>query len=187
MRILFSPKLWINAGKIFMLMFVGVMILIQIPELAYDFSRQEPIQIDSAESLAEADIKGATFTAVKGIPDFTRAFTYHRYGLAYTYFMVEPYGRKLVVRTYETIDEDWSKRTRFLGKMRPFDDQPFSYRIRDLYLERFQIVIPHDACFLGLMDVPKPSGWSIGAVIFASVMWLTMFYFFYIFRFRKSR
>ena len=169
-----------------MLVFVGVMILIQIPELLYDFSGREPLRIDNVESLDKVNIKGSVFAAVKGVPDFTHAFTYHRYGLSYTYFMLEPYGRKLVVRTYETIDEDWAKRAQFLGKMRPFDDQPFSYRIRDLYLERFQMVIPHDACFLGLMDVPKPNGWSIGAVIFASLMWLTMFYFFFIFRFRKS-
>ncbi|MBN1291267.1 MAG: hypothetical protein JXB48_05445 [Candidatus Latescibacteria bacterium] len=179
--VIFNKRFWLTFIKCFALAFVALMILIQIPELSYDFSRKQPIQISKPEELNSDIISHTTFVSITGTPNFDRAFVYQRYGLNYTYFTVEPYGICLIARTYDKVTDEWKDMHRFLGKLRPFDKQPFSYRIRDIYKEKFQEDIPENAFFLGLRDVPKPSGWQIGAVIFASLMWLVMFYMFFFF------
>ena len=65
---------------------------------------------------------------------------------------------------------------------------PFSRRINAIYQSKFQVEIPHDAYFLARDDVPRPSKWQIGAVSFAALLWIVLFYFFYIFpRQRRKR
>jgi hypothetical protein len=170
------------AVKLFALAFVAAMILIQIPELGYDFGPKEPVEIAGPEGLEPGRFNRATFVSLTGTPNFDRAFIYRRYGLSYTYFLIEPYGLGLVARTYEEVDDTWKTISQFVGKLRPFDRQPFSYRIRDIFEERFQEEIPQSAYFLAIYDVPKPSGWQVGAVALAGALWGLMFYMFFFFR-----
>ncbi|MFC1607303.1 hypothetical protein ACFL47_04965 [Candidatus Latescibacterota bacterium] len=163
------------------LLFVALMILVQIPELRYDFGASKPLTISSPEELNDAHIVRSTFSSVEGTPNFDLAFVYKRYGMSYTYFTLEPYGVKLILRTYDTVTDEWKNIDRFLGKLRPFDDQPFSYSIRKIFKDKNQIDIPENSYFLGLRDVPKPSGWQVGAIVFASILWLVMFYMFFFF------
>jgi len=86
------------------------------------------------------------------------------------------------VRTYDKITEEWRQLNRFVGRLRSFDQQPFSHYIAAIYLDRFGVSIPPDAYFLALDDVPKPSGWQIGGLILAGVIW---FFLLWLFFFRK--
>jgi hypothetical protein len=178
-------KFWLFFLKCFLLLFVGSMILIQIPELRYDFGPKQPIEISGPEDLTPDSINRTTFASVAGTPNFDRAFIYQRYGLNYTYFIIEPYGISLVARTYEKVTDDWKNLNRFLGKIIPFNKQPFSYRIREIYWEKFQEEVPKEAFFLALYDAPKPSGWQIGALTFASLLWLVLFYVFFLYKRRR--
>jgi hypothetical protein len=172
---------WLNSLKILALLFVGAMIRLQIPELRYDLQPAKPVFITAQEEMTQERFSDSTFVSISGTADFDRAFIYSRYGLSYTYFNVKPYGMRLVVRTYNPVTDEWKDLNRFLGKLRPFNDQPFSYRIRAIFQDKYQAEIPEDAFFLGLEDIPKVSGWQIGAVIFAGTLWLVMFYMFFLF------
>jgi len=178
---------WLNLLKILALLFVGAMILMQIPELRYDLQEARPVFITGQDDMTQERFSSSTFVSISGTPDFEKAFIYQRYGLSYTYFTVKPYGMRLVVRTYNPVTAEWKDLNRFLGKLRPFNDQPFSYRIRQIFQDKYQTEVPEDAFFLGLEDIPKVSGWQIGAVIFAGTLWMVMFYMFFFFeRTRKS-
>lgn len=181
---IFKKKFWLTVLKIVALLFVTFMVAVQIPELLYDFGPKEPVEIKGPHDLDTQRFKRATFVTLPGKPDFDHAFIYRRYGLDYTYFTIVPYGTRLVARTYEKVSDDWKLYEQFVGKLRPFNRQPFSYRIRQLYKDRFQLDIPEDAFFLALYDVPKPGGWQIGALILACLMWAVMFYFFFIFKWK---
>jgi hypothetical protein len=183
--VLLRKNFWLTVLKILALSFVAFMLIIQIPELRYDFGPKEPVEIGQDGELPPGRFAQATFISLQGTADFDQAFIYRRYGLEYTYFLIQPYGIRLVARTYEKVDDDWKTITQFVGKIRPFARQPFSYRIRDIYRERFDVEIPPDAYFLALYDVPQPSGWQIGAVIFAGILWGVMFYMFFFFRRRR--
>ena len=174
-------RILLIAVKCAALLFVALMILVQLPEIRYDFSMTEPVKIESPDELFSAGIDRSTFVSIAGSANFEQAFVYRRYGMNYTYFTIEPYGIRLIVRTYETVTDDWNNIERFLGKLRPFDKQPFSYRIRSIFYEKFELNIPENSYFLGLRDVPKASGWQVGAIVFASVLWLVMFYMFFFF------
>jgi hypothetical protein len=176
-----TKRFWVILLKIIGLAFVGSMIVVQIPELKYDLGSKKPFEISSVEDLKPETIGRASFVTIAGVPNFDRAFVYQRYGLNYTYFIIEPYGMQVVARTYEKVNEEWNNLSLFVGKLRPFEDQPFSYRIREIYIEQHQEIVPHNAFFLGLDDVPKPSGWQIGAVCFAGTLWGVMFYMFFFF------
>jgi hypothetical protein len=166
--------------KIFLLLFVVYMAGMQIPEIIYDFGPVTPIEIEDPSELAGDDVSGTIFASIKGTPDFTNAFVYQRYGLDHHYFTVEPYGMKMVVRTYDKITDEWRQINRFVGRLRPFEDQPFSRYVAAIYLERFGAAVPEDAWFLALDDVPKPSGWQIGGLVFSSILWLIMFWLFFL-------
>jgi len=166
--------------KILLLLFVAFMAWMQVPELFYDLGSKIPIQIDDPGQLAQLKASGATFASVKGTPDFTNAFVYKRYGLDHHYFTVEPYGMKMVVRTYDEITDEWRQISRFVGRLRPFDEQPFSRYISAIYMERFGVTVPGDAWFLALDDVPKPSGWQIGGLGLAAVIWLILLWLFFL-------
>jgi hypothetical protein len=171
---------WLTLLKVGALVFVGMMIAIQVPEIRYDLQPQKPVPVRKPEELTHERFPRATFVAVHGTPNFEKAFIYERYGLSYTYFNIEPYGLRLVVRTYEQVTDDWKQLDRFLGKLRPFEGQPFSYSIRHIYADRMEIEVPEDAFFLALDDVPELSGWQVGAAILATLIWLVMFYFFFL-------
>ena len=180
-------RLLLLLAKVLFLIFVASMIVIQIPELQYDLGDPTPVTIAGPEELSSRRFPGTVFAAIQGKPDFQRGFVYQRYGLSYTYFNLVPYGVRLVVRTYEPVNEQWKELDRFLGKLRPFKRQPFHYKIRDIYKEKFDVDIPEDAFFLGLDDVPKLSGWQVGAVIFAGILWLVLFYMFFLFGRKKAK
>ena len=182
MIFLANKRFWLTLLKILPLAFVAWMISLQLPELQYDLQSPPPVTVSSPEELSPERFGRTTFVSVDGTPNFEQAFIYRRYGLAYTYFNIDPYGPRLVVRTHDKVTDEWNQISRFLGKLRPFEDQPFSYRIRQIYREKFNADIPENALFLALDDVPRLSGWQIAAVIFAAVLWLAMFYVFF---FRK--
>jgi len=182
----FRKGFWLTLLKILALVFVGAMIRVQIPELRYDFGPASPVIISGPEELSQTRFPNATFVSVAGTPNFERGFVYQRYGLHYTYFTIEPYDIRIVVRSYKKVTDEWKVLDRFLGKLRPFNKQPFSYRIREIYRDRYQIEVPEDTFFLALDDVPKPSGWQVGALIFASVLWMIMCYLFFFYRGRNK-
>jgi hypothetical protein len=178
---LFRSKFWLTILKILGLIFVAFMVLVQIPEILYDFGPKEPVALSGLGDLSPGKFSSSTFVSLEGTADFDRAFIYRRYGMDYTYFTIEPYGIQVIARTYEKTDDEWKKISHFLGKLRPFRRQPFSYRIRQIYEERFKLEIPQEAYFLALYDVPKPSGWQIGAMVFSSILWVALFYMFFFF------
>jgi len=176
----FRKAFWLGFLKVFLLAFVAVMALTQIPELRYDLGPREPVAVEDPADLRLERFPRPTFASVRGTPDFSHAFVYRRYGLDHTYFTVAPYGARLVVRTYDQVTDEWKELRRFLGRLRPFGQQPFSYRIREIYRERAGIEIPEDAFFLALDDVPQASGWQLGAFVLAAVLWLGMLYGFFL-------
>ena len=189
---LLRARFWLTLLKIVPLVFVAWMVTLQIPELLYDLGPKSPQFVESLEELTRERFPRSTFVSIAGTPDFSTGFRYRRYGLTYTYFTAEPYGARLVVRTYDPvvdekgkIKESWLNISRFVGKLRPFERQPFSYRIREYFQTKRGIDIPPDAFFLALYDTPKLSGWQLGAVIFASLLWIGMFYAFFIHKWKK--
>jgi len=168
--------------KLFLLLVVTSMVLFQIPELRYDFGPDKPVEIESPEQLKALAVEGSTFAAVKGTVNFDRAATFATHGLKYTYFMLNEYGDMLIVRTYETIDEDWAEVDKHVGRLKPYDQMPFSRSVRAGFSKNFDVMIADDAYFLGRDDVPHLSGWSIGASVFAVVLWCVLFYFFFVYK-----
>ena len=166
--------------KIALLLIVASMAWMQVPELFYDIGSKTPLEINDPAQLNALKRSGTTFASIKGTPDFTNAFVYQRYGLDHHYFTVEPYGMKMVVRTYDEITDEWRQISRFVGRLRPFDNQPFSRYISAIYLERFGVTVPGDAWFLALDDVPRPSGWQVGGLILSSVIWVILFWLFFL-------
>ena len=166
--------------KLFLLLVVTAMIKFQIPELRYDFGTKEPISIESLDELSAARSARSVFASVRGKADFTKAATFSKYGVRYTYFLLTEYGDKLVVRTLEEVGEDWAQIDFHVGRLRPYDRMPFSRSVRAGFRKHHDVSIPEDAFFLGRDDTPRPNGWSIGAVIFASVLWCVLVYFFFI-------
>lgn len=166
--------------KIFLLLLVAFMAWMQIPELFYDLGSKKPVEITSLADLAGSQIRGTVFASVKGTPDFTNAFVYQRYGLDHHYFTVDPYGMKMVVRTYDEITDEWRQIGRFVGRLRPFEKQPFSHYIAAIYREKFGVTVPEDAWFLALDDVPRPSGWQIGGLVLSAIIWLILFWAFFL-------
>lgn len=171
--------------KLVALAFVGWLLVLQIPELVYDFGPKTPVMIESPADLTPGRFRSATFVSIAATPNFDKAFIYRRYGLDLTYFTLDPYGTRIVVKTYDKVTDDWRQLTRFVGKLRAFRYQPFSYRIRSIFAEKQGVTLPDDALYLGLYDVPTPSGWQVGAVVFASILWVVMLYLFFLRRRRK--
>lgn len=168
--------------KLAVLFFVGFMAIIQIPELLYDLSEKTPVAITVPEDLARQRFSRPTFVAVHGRANFGQAFTYQRYGLTFTYFTLKPYGLNIVARTHDRVTDEWTRLDRFLGKLRPFAEQPFSYRIAEIFQEQAGVTIPSRAYFLALDDVPAVSGWQLGALVFSSVLWGGLLYLFFLYR-----
>jgi len=175
-------RVLIAAAKITVLLFVALMAWMQVPELLYDFGSKTPVEIGIPEDLDPSRLRGTIFAVVRGSPDFSNAFVYRRYGLDHRYFTVKPYGSRLVVRTYDEITDDWKGFTSFVGRLRPFDKQPFSRYVAEIMNSRFGVTVPDDAYFLALDDVPKPSGWQVGGLILAAVMWCFLFWLFFLWR-----
>jgi hypothetical protein len=175
-------RILLTIVKVFLIVVVTAMIRFQIPELRYDLGPREPVSIVSPNDLSPERFAQSTFASVRGRPDLTKAAKFAMHGVPFTYFLLEEYGTKLVVRAPEEIDEQWVQIDRHLGRLRPYRRMPFSRSVRAGFRKHFDIGIPANAMFLARDDVPRPSGWSIGAVIFASVLWCVLVYFFFIHR-----
>ena len=173
--------------KVFLLLVVTMMVRVQIPELRYDFGRREPVVIESAEQLSVERFSQATFASVQGEPNLARAARYATHAVPFTYFLLDGYGANLVVRSAEPVDETWSDVRRHLGRLRPYHRMPFSRSVRAGFRSLFGVDIPDDALFLARDDVPRANGWSIGAVIFASVLWCVLAYVFFIHPWVRSK
>jgi len=175
-------RIFLTILKLFLLLVVTAMIKFQIPELKYDFGKKEPVNIQSADELSAERFGRSTFVSVRGKADFTKAASFAKHGVRYTYFLLEEYGAKLVVRTHEAVTEEWEKIDFHVGRLRPYHRMPFSRSVRAGFRRLFDVGIPEDAFFLARDDVPHPNGWSIGAVSFASILWCILFYFFFVHR-----
>ncbi len=179
---------WLTILKLAALAFIGAMGLVLIPELRYDLGPKTPIVIPSLEQLEKLGQAGPTFVAVEGRGDFEKAIIHKTYGVAFAYFLVKPYGRRLVVRTHERIEEeDWKRLDRFVGKLKTFRQMPFRRTIRAGFRDEFDVEIPSGAFFLARDDAPHVSGWQIFALIFVAVLWSVLFYIFLVFPLRKKR
>ena len=170
--------LWVL--KIFLLLVATMMIRFQIPELRYDFGTHVPVDINSVNQLNPAQFSQATFAAVEGTADLTKAATYASHGVPFTYFLLNGYDSKIVVRSPELVDEEWADIAVHMGRLRPYRRMPFSRTVRVGFQQLFGVEIPGDAFFLARDDVPRPNGWSIGALAFASILWCTLAYFFFV-------
>lgn len=172
--------------KLFLLLVVTAMVRFQIPELRYDLGEKEPVHIRSADELSLERFTEATFVAIHGRADLTKAATFAKHGVRYTYFLLEEYGPKLVVRTAEEVNEGWGQIDVHMGRLRPYHRMAFDRSVGAGFRTHFDVEIAEDAFFLGRDDVPKLSGWNLGAVIFACVLWCTLFYFFFIYGWIKA-
>lgn len=166
--------------KLFLMIVVTMYFKFLIPELRYDFGPKEPIKIESLEQLAAARSPRDVFASVRGKADFTKAAMFSKHGVRYTYFLLEEYGPRLVVRTPEEVSEEWTDIEFHVGRLRPYKRMPFDRSIRIGFREKLDVGIPEDSFFLGRDDVPRAGGWSIGALVFASVLWCVLFYFFFV-------
>ncbi len=175
-------KTFTTAGKLLAMLFPMVLALAQIPELRYDFGPQTPVEITSPDQLAFRNIERMKFAAVVGAGDFEHAFVYKRYGISYTYFLVKPYGHKVVVRTYLKVTDDWRQLSKFVGKAQKYRRMPFSRTVLNIFKDKYDINIPADAICLRYDDVPEASGWSVSALIFCVVLWCLMGYVFFIWK-----
>ncbi|UCD50046.1 MAG: hypothetical protein JSW27_21255 [Phycisphaerales bacterium] len=174
-------RVFLTFIKIFLMLVVTAMIRFQIPELRYDLGSKEPVQITSPNDLSIQRFAQSTFASVHGTIDPNRAATFAMHGVRFTYFFLQDYGPKLVVRTSEQIDEGWTQIGTHMGRLKPYRRMPFSRSVRAGFRKNFDVGIPEDALFLGRDDVPRFSGWTIGAVIFASVLWCVLAYFFFLY------
>ena len=166
--------------KIVILLVVAGMVKFQIPELQYDLGAKEPVRIESPEDLSTGHFGRSTFVSVRGTPDLSKAATFAKHGVRYTYFLLTEYGDKLVVRSTETPSDDWGQVEFHLGRLSPYDRMAFSRSVRAGFAQLFDTTIPADALSLARDDVPRLSGWSIGALIYAGVLWCVLAYFFFI-------
>ncbi len=176
-----SPKrFFLTLLKLFLLLVVTAMIKFQIPELRYDLGTKEPNRVESVEDLSSERFNRSTFASIRGKIDFTKAATFAMHGVRYTYFLLDKYGAKLVVRTSEEVSEEWEEIDFHVGRLRPYRRMPFSRSVRAGFRKHFDIGIPEDAFFLARDDTPHPSGWTITAVVFAGILWCVLAYFFFI-------
>ena len=176
-----SPgRIFLTILKLFLLLVVIMMIRFQIPELRYDLGTKTPINIQSVDDLSIDRVSRSTFAKIKGKADFTKAATFPMHGVPFTYFLLEEYEAKLVVRTAEEMTEEWSEIDFHIGRLRPYHRMPFSRSVRAGFRKNFDIGIPEDAFVLARDDVPRLSGWSIFGVSFAGVLFCVLTYFFFI-------
>jgi hypothetical protein len=173
-------KVFLTFLKILLLLFLALMVKFQIPELRYDLGTKEMVHIKSLEGLSIERFQRSTFVSIHGKADFTKAATFSKYGVPYTYFLLDEHGPKLVVRAPEKLSEKWAEIDVHIGRLRPFHRMPFSRSVHAGFRKLFDVDIPEDAFFLARDDVPRASGWSIGAVAFAGILWCLLVYLFFI-------
>ena len=184
---LFRKRFWLGVLKVAAMVYVTAMVALLIPELRYDFGPKTPREITTPEQLDEFRGRSSVFVAVSGKGRFDNAVEDPTHGVTPKYFLLDPFGERLVVRTYEKLTDDWKHVNKHIGRLRPFRRMPFSRRVRRGFYDKLEVEIPADAFFLARDDAPRPSAWVIGAAIFTTVVWLLLFYLFFIFPRRKRR
>jgi len=184
---LLRKKFWLTIGKLLFLAFVTALALVQLPELRYDLGTKTPLEVTGPEQLADLRGRGSTFVSIRGKGDFDKAFIHDSYGVDFTYFLLEPYGDVLVVRSSEKVTDEWKRIDHWVGRLRPYRRMPFSRSIRTIYKDRFGAEISDGAFFLARDDVPRPGAWQIGATVFAVILWLVLFYVFFLLPRRRRR
>jgi len=166
--------------KLFVMIIVTLMNFVLIPEFRYDTGPKVPVDVKAPDELSPERYAVSTFATVHGEGDFDKAFVQSKYGVPYTYFLLKGYGPALVVRTAEKVDDDWKQLDRHVGRLRRYRRMPFSRTVRAVFMERFDEEIPANALFLARDDVPRLSGWQVGAAIFAGLLWLILAYMFFV-------
>jgi hypothetical protein len=166
--------------KVFVMVIVTVMATVLIPEFRYDLGPKTPVDVAAPRDLSPERFATSTFATVHGKGDFDKAFVHAKYGVPYTYFLLDDYGPALVVRTAEEVTDDWEKLDRHVGRLRKYRRMPFSRTVRAVFKDRFKVDIPANALFLARDDVPRLSGWQVAAAIFACVLWFLLAYLFFI-------
>lgn len=166
--------------KLFVMFIVTLMPLVLVPEFRYDMGPKTPVDVKTPDKLSPERYSVSTFATVHGKGDFDKAFVYSRYGVPYTYFLLEGYGPTLVVRTAEKVDDDWKQIDRHVGRLRRYRRMPFSRTVRAVFMDRFDVEIPSNALFLARDDVPRLSAWQVAAAIFATLLWLILAYMFFV-------
>jgi hypothetical protein len=173
-------RILLTTLRVFALLVVAAMIKLQIPELQYDLGTKNPMPIESLKDLSTRDFGRSTFVSVHGKTDMSKAATFAKHGVRYTYFLLTGYGNKLVVRSPETPNEKWADIDFHVGRLRPYGRMPFSRSVRAGFAQLFGVHIPSDAFSLARDDVPGLSGWTVGAISFAGILWCVLAYFFFI-------
>ena len=173
--------------QLFLLVVVTMMFRFQCPELRYDFGSKTPVMVEQEADIPPAAHHQSVFVSLKGTPDPGRAAVFAKHGVPFTYFMLEEYGTRVVVRTPEQFSDEWVSVDRHVGRMRAYATMPFRRSIRAGFRTNFDVGIPEDALFLARDDVPKVSGWSVGATIFAGLLWVILAYFFFLHRWLRRR
>ncbi len=173
-------RIFLTLLKMFLLLVVIMMIRFQIPELRYDFGTKTPINVQSVDELSLERFSRSTFAKIRGKANFTKAANFAKHGVRYTYFLLDEYGDKLVVRTPEAVSEEWANIDFHVGRLRPYHRMPFSRSVRAGFRELFDVGISEDAFFLARDDAPRPNGWSIFGVSFAGILFCVLTYFFFI-------
>jgi len=166
--------------KLFLIVVVTAYFVFLIPELRYDFGPKEPVKVESAEDLTIERFSRSTFASVRGRVDLATKARVASHGVPFNYFLLEEYGPKLVVRAPDKVDDKWQEIEFHLGRLRPYHRMPFDSTVRASFQKLHDIEIPDGAFFLARDDVPRPGGWSVGATVFAGVLWCVLFYFFFI-------
>lgn len=181
---LLRKRFWINVLKVAALAYVAGLILLQAPELRYDLGPHRPLPISGLDGLKSRHFGRATFVSIAGTPEFRYGFKYPRYGLTMTFFNVQGYDLFVVARTFEEVDDDWSRINHLVGRLTHFDRSPFARRVRQAYQGQFGVTVPKGAYLLAMDDVPRVGGWQVAAVLVALAAWAAMFWTFFL---RKRR
>jgi hypothetical protein len=175
-------RIAVTVAKTAALVFVAGMALLQVPELTYDLGPKQPLAVRSPVDL-EAAGAGTVFADVAGTIDADHAFVHRTHGLAWSYFLLDEYGTRLVVRSPEPLagrEEEWSRVRRHLGRLKPYAGMPFRRSVAATFREQFGVEIPADAHFLARDDVPAAGGWQVGAAVLAATVWGVLVWLFFL-------
>ncbi len=180
--LLLRKRFWLVVLKLVALLYVAGLSLVQVPGLRYDLGPREAVLIEDPADLPAELSRRQVFASLAGTASFEHAFTYKRYGMDITYFTLEEYGTRVLVKTYDRVTDEWAGFVRFPGRLRSFDGHHFSSRLREIFRERAGVEVPANAYVLGMYDVPEVDGWQMAAVVYLGVMWAGMIYFFFLWR-----
>lgn len=177
-------RIVIKVLKLVALAFPVLLFYTQIPELRYDHGPKTPVEIRGVDDLKPLAGKHSTFVAVHGKGDFDKAIIYKTHGQAYLYFLVKSYGETLVIRSYEKPTEEnedqWKRIDRWVGRLQPMRKMAFKGTVLGHFQREHGADVTLDGFFLARDDVPKVSGWQIGAISYSILLFLALLFFLFI-------